>query len=131
MSEDVWKKCRELLEDEYPPQQFNTWLRPLQAEVHDNGLVLLAPNRFVVDWVKRNFYPRLKELISQIGGDAFSLLSIGIGTKTSEPSVIDSQPTKSATPVAKAAPKKTADYKNSYLNKNLFLKVLSREIQTN
>ncbi|KTD24078.1 chromosomal replication initiator protein DnaA [Legionella maceachernii] len=117
MSEDVWKKCRELLEDEYPPQQFNTWLRPLQAEVHDNGLVLLAPNRFVVDWVKRNFYPRLKELISQIGGDAFSLLSIGIGTKTSEPSVIDSQPTKSATPVAKAAPKKTADYKNSYLNK--------------
>ncbi|WP_347252568.1 chromosomal replication initiator protein DnaA [Legionella sp.] len=117
MSEDVWKKCRELLEDEYPPQQFNTWLRPLQAEVHDNGLVLLAPNRFVVDWVKRNFYPRLKELISQIGGDAFSLLSIGIGTKTSEPSVTDSQPTKSATPVAKAAPKKTADYKNSYLNK--------------
>ena len=116
MSEDVWKKCRELLEDEYSPQQFNTWLRPLQAEIHDNGLVLLAPNRFVVDWVKRNFYTRLKELVNQIGGDAFSLLSIGIGTKTIEPVVV--APTPIPTTVAKAsASKKTADYKNSYLNK--------------
>ncbi|ARG98957.1 chromosomal replication initiator protein DnaA [Legionella micdadei] len=117
MSEDVWKKCRELLEEEYPPQQFNTWLRPLQAEVHDNGLVLLAPNRFVVDWVKRNFYTRLKELISQIGGDAFSLLSISIGTKTAEPVSTDSQSIKAPINVPKPTPKKTADYKNSYLNK--------------
>jgi chromosomal replication initiator protein len=115
--EDVWNKCRELLEEEYSPQQFNTWLRPLQAEVHDTGLVLLAPNRFVVDWVKRNFYSRLKELISQIGGDACTLLSIGIGTKTAEPLNIDSQPAKVITTIPKASPKNTADYKNSYLNK--------------
>ena len=117
MSEDVWKKCRELLEDEYPPQQFNTWLRPLQAEIHDNGLVLLAPNRFVVDWVKRNFYPRLKELISQIGGDTFSLLSISIGSKTTEPVIADKQSAKLSVNVNKTVAKNTADYKNSYLNK--------------
>lgn len=118
MSEDVWKKCRELLEDEYSPQQFNTWLRPLQAEIHDNGLVLLAPNRFVVDWVKRNFYTRLKELVNQVGGDAFSLLSIGIGTKTTERIVVENPPAPIPATIAKAAvPKKTADYKNSYLNK--------------
>lgn len=117
MFEDVWNKCRELLEEEYSPQQFNTWLRPLQAEIHDNGLVLLAPNRFVVDWVKRNFYPRLKELISQIGGDACTLLSIGIGTKTAEPISFDTQPAKVVTTIPKVSPKNTADYKNSYLNK--------------
>lgn len=115
MSEDVWKKCREILEDEYPPQQFNTWLRPLQAEVHDNGLVLLAPNRFVVDWVKRNFYPRLKEIVNQVAGDAFSLLSISIGAKSTESVVVASTPKDFV--VAKPTTNKTADYKNSYLNK--------------
>ncbi len=51
MSATVWQKCLGLLQEEYPPQQFNTWLRPLQAETEaeDNALVLLAPNRFVVD----------------------------------------------------------------------------------
>ncbi|KTD36474.1 chromosome replication initiator DnaA [Legionella nautarum] len=117
MFEDVWNKCRELLEEEYSPQQFNTWLRPLQAEIHETGLVLLAPNRFVVDWVKRNFYSRLKELISQIGGDACTLISIGIGTKTTEPVSIESQPAKVTTTIPKTSPKNTADYKNSYLNK--------------
>ncbi|MBA2652944.1 MAG: chromosomal replication initiator protein DnaA [Tatlockia sp.] len=117
MSEDVWRKCREILEEEYPPQQYNTWLRPLQAEFHDNGLVLLAPNRFVVDWVKRNFYTRLKEIVNQIGGDAFSLLSIGIGTKTAEPVSVENQDIKIADNLIKASTKKAADYKNSYLNK--------------
>jgi chromosomal replication initiator protein len=117
VSEDVWKKCREILEEEYPPQQFNTWLRPLQAELHENGVVLLAPNRFVVDWVKRNFYTRLKEVINQIGGDTFSLLSIGIGTNAVEPVPVDNSTAKIADNIIRVSPKKTADYKNSYLNK--------------
>lgn len=55
MSANVWQKCLGLLEEEYPPQQFNTWLRPLHAKVQDNNLILLAPNRFVVDWVNKHF----------------------------------------------------------------------------
>jgi chromosomal replication initiator protein len=118
VSEDVWKKCRELLEEEYPPQQFNTWLRPLQAEVHDNGLVLLAPNRFVVDWVKRNFYTRLKEIVNQVAGDSFSLLSIGVGSKSSESPAPTSSPQQNVPiQITRTMPQKAADYKNSYLNK--------------
>lgn len=113
MSEDIWTKCRVLLEEEYSPQQFNTWLRPLQAEVQANGLVLLAPNRFVVDWVKRNFYDRLKELVSQIGGGNFSLLSVEIGSKVAQTVSINPQPEI----IVKSVSKKAADYKNSYLNK--------------
>lgn len=76
MSANVWQQCLGLLEEEYPAQQFNIWLRPLQAEFHDNGLVLLAPNRFVVDWVNKNFYARIKELVSQVSGDSVASVSI-------------------------------------------------------
>ena len=56
MPSTIWQKCLECLQEEYPAQQFNTWLRPLQAEtLEDNSFVLLAPNRFVVDWVKKHF----------------------------------------------------------------------------
>ncbi|MCA0402382.1 MAG: chromosomal replication initiator protein DnaA [Proteobacteria bacterium] len=117
MSEDVWKKCRELLEEEYPPQQFNTWLRPLQAEVEENGLVLLAPNRFVVDWVKNNFYSRLKEIVNQVGGESFSLLRIGIGSKSPAQDVKEKEEAKPVIAVSKTISHKTADHKVSYLNK--------------
>ena len=48
----LWMQCARALEAELSEQQFNTWIRPLQL-VEDGGLLkLLAPNRFVVDWVK-------------------------------------------------------------------------------
>lgn len=120
MSANVWQKCLGLLQEEYPAQQFNTWLRPLQAEADENTLVLLAPNRFVVDWVKKHFYSRIKELVSQISADAIQLVSIEIGSKVTQPPA-DIPATKAATPIASAktsSKKTTADhYKNSYLNK--------------
>ena len=120
MSANVWQKCLGLLQEEYPAQQFNTWLRPLQAEVQDNILILFAPNRFVVDWVKKHFYSRITELVQQLCPDEIKLVSVEIGSKAVTPAPVDTQPA-SAIPVmthAKSSPKKTADhYKNSYLNK--------------
>jgi chromosomal replication initiator protein len=61
----LWEKCLDCLQDEFPAQQFNTWIRPLQVE-HANGkLILLAPNRFVVDWINERFIHRIRELVSQ------------------------------------------------------------------
>ena len=122
MSATVWQKCLGFLQEEYPPQQFNTWLRPLQAEVESDEftLVLLAPNRFVVDWVKKHFYSRIKELVSQISADAIKMISIEIGSKVAKPLAIDiqSEPTSVSVASAKISSKKSADhYKNSYLNK--------------
>lgn len=120
MSATVWQKCLGLLQEEFPAQQFNTWLRPLQAESEENSLVLLAPNRFVVDWVKKHFYARIQELVSQLTADAVKLVSIEIGSKITQ-SVIATVPSdKSTNAVAstKISTKKTTDhYKNSYLNK--------------
>lgn len=49
-----------------PEQQFNTWVRPLQAVSEGNVLRLLAPNRFVLDWVNEHVIPRAKELIVKL-----------------------------------------------------------------
>ena len=120
MPANVWQKCLGLLQEEYPAQQFNTWLRPLQAEASEGALVLLAPNRFVVDWVKKHLYARIQELVSQLSADAIKLVNIEIGTKVASVAVIEnaSIQTNQMDANVKSAPKKTADhYKNSFLNK--------------
>jgi len=62
----LWQKCLERLEGELSAQQFNTWIRPLQAVQGSNGLRLLAPNRFVLDWVRDRFMQRISELAQQL-----------------------------------------------------------------
>ncbi|MGL6029907.1 MAG: chromosomal replication initiator protein DnaA [Legionella sp.] len=120
MSATVWQKCLGLLQDEYPAQQVNTWLRPLQAHMDGQRLVLFAPNRFVVDWVKKNFYSRIEELIKQFSNDEIESISIEIGSKVvvATTAVVDNQSMSQT--VAAAAPlavKKLVDYKSSHLNK--------------
>jgi chromosomal replication initiator protein len=74
----VWKKCLDRLEDELTSQQFNTWLRPLQAVQDAGRLRLYAPNRFVMDWVKERFLLRIEALAEQeTGGAVPVLLEVG------------------------------------------------------
>jgi chromosomal replication initiator protein len=60
----LWSDCISKLEGELPPQQFNTWIRPLQAVENGAELRLLAPNRFVLDWVKQHFFEKIEEAVS-------------------------------------------------------------------
>ena len=57
-----WPSCLEAFQRELTPQQFNTWIRPLRLEHTGEGLVLIAPNRFVLQWVKERFAGRIEEL---------------------------------------------------------------------
>src|SRR5450432_1780915 len=57
-----WQSCLESFERELTQQQFNTWIRPLRLEVAGEGLRLIAPNRFVLQWVKERFAGRIEEL---------------------------------------------------------------------
>ncbi|MCE8035201.1 MAG: chromosomal replication initiator protein DnaA [Halomonas sp.] len=67
MSLALWQQCLEYLQDELNAQQFNTWIRPLQAEEGDaNELRLLAPNRFVRDWVGDKYAKRINELLRDL-----------------------------------------------------------------
>lgn len=119
MSLDIWQKCLGLLKDEYPAQQFNTWLRPLQVEARDSSLVLLAPNRFVVDWVKKNFFNRINEIILQNSEGNFSNVLLEIGSKKSEAVQSANKERSNTQAVVKpVAQSKTSDAKKSYLNRN-------------
>ena len=52
----MWSNCLQRLEQELSDQQLNTWIRPLQVIEENDQIKLLAPNRFVQDWVKQNFH---------------------------------------------------------------------------
>src|SRR5687768_4284723 len=63
-------QCARELESELSEQQFNTWIRPLQL-VEDGGLLkLLAPNRFVVDWVKTHCLEQIRAWWTRHGNGA-------------------------------------------------------------
>jgi chromosomal replication initiator protein len=80
----IWDQCLNLLQEEYPPQQFNTWLRPLQAEIDNDILTLLAPNKFIVDWVRQNFYNRICAILQQINPEQIKTVNLAIGSKAGE-----------------------------------------------
>ncbi len=68
---ELWQKCIDILQDELSSQQFNTWIRPLKVMGDAHDLCLLAPNRFVADWVKEKFLPRVEEILDDLSdGDA-------------------------------------------------------------
>ncbi len=65
-----WQRCLDTFREELTPQQFNTWIRPLAVEGAGDGYRLLAPNRFVLQWVKERFSERISELANAAEGHA-------------------------------------------------------------
>ncbi|NYH08959.1 chromosomal replication initiator protein DnaA [Pseudomonas moraviensis] len=83
MSVELWQQCVELLREELPAQQFNTWIRPLQVEAEGDELRVYAPNRFVLDWVNEKYLGRVLELLDEHGNGLAPSLSLLIGSKRS------------------------------------------------
>jgi chromosomal replication initiator protein len=77
----LWHRCLRQLEGEVPEQLFNTWVRPLQAIDSEGVLRLLAPNRFVVDWVQQNLYSRIVELASRESASGSQQVIIEVGSR--------------------------------------------------
>ena len=61
-----WSRCADSLQLELSEQQYNTWIRPLRAEKIGPNLHLLAPNRFIRNWVKEKFLSRIQDLSAQL-----------------------------------------------------------------
>ncbi len=76
----LWKKCLDHLETELTSQQFNTWIRPLQAIEDDSTLRLLAPNRFVLDWVNERFKDQISEITGRLREGDSMQVSLEVGT---------------------------------------------------
>jgi len=82
LPESIWKKCAESLQNELPSQQFNTWIRPLKVDEQSAGqlLKLLAPNRFVLDWVNDKFLGRIQELAGEHGAQLGFQIELGVNS---------------------------------------------------
>jgi chromosomal replication initiator protein len=81
LPESLWNRCLRVLESELPEQQFNTWVRPLQAIEREGELRLLAPNRYVIEWLGQNSLPRIKELIRAFAEEPTPEVVLDVGTR--------------------------------------------------
>jgi len=70
----LWIRCTRELQSEIPEQQFNIWIRPLQAVFDGRVLRLLAPNRFVVDWLQEHY---LERILSLVGPSVEVIVEVG------------------------------------------------------
>ena len=87
MPEIVWERCVACLQSELPSQQFNTWIKPLRAEMRTQTegtlLHLQAPNRFIKEWVVDKFLARIRELLQELYAKQCYEVVIGIGAAPS------------------------------------------------
>jgi chromosomal replication initiator protein len=74
---DAWPRCLERLQAEFPAEDVHTWLKPLQADLRDDGLVLYAPNAFVMEEVRGRYLERIRELLAHYAGNGTVSLEIG------------------------------------------------------
>ena len=104
----LWQQCLNYLQDELSSQQFNTWIRPLQAEDSEaNELRLLAPNRFVRDWVSDKYAKRISELMRELSPSKPPKVSLTVGSRrpaTPAPQPRDLGNPVSASPAPRSSP---------------------------
>ena len=82
MAQGIWQQCLACLQEELPSQQFNTWIRPLKVNEDSGVIQLLAPNRFVQDWVRDKYFSRIRELVADYATDATHDVQLGVGSST-------------------------------------------------
>ena len=77
----LWHQCIRALQSELSEQQLNTWIRPLQTVEEDGVLTLLAPNRFVVDWLKDNCLDRIAAVVAQVSDHDAPRVVLEVGSR--------------------------------------------------
>ena len=65
-----WGECKKTLERDLPIEEYSTWIAPLTLEQNNGSNPLsysvLAPNKFISDWVEDNYGITIKERLSAI-----------------------------------------------------------------
>ncbi len=86
MSTELWARCLHSLQDEFPVQQYNTWIRPLKVSPDSaDRLVLVAPNRFVRDWVNDKFLSRIRQVVCDVSGDIATEVALEVTNNRGAP----------------------------------------------
>jgi len=74
-SPDFWQACIDQLAQELPEQQFQTWIKPLSAQVSDDlsKVTIFVANRFKLDWIRAQYSARLAALMERLTGQPVSI----------------------------------------------------------
>jgi chromosomal replication initiator protein len=122
----IWESCLERLEGELTPQQFNTWIRPLQAVEDENNLKLLAPNRFVLDWINEKYLDKISLLLEKVLNGNNCTLSIEVGSNSREIIKPDKAPSVESQKIKN--PKRFSNYLNSQFTFDSFVEGKSNQL---
>lgn len=78
--DEQWQQCLDKLKEDLSAKQFNTWILPLQLAQIDSGeLVLFAPNSYVLDKVKSNFFPKIVKILEELFAEKAPLITLEVG----------------------------------------------------
>jgi chromosomal replication initiator protein len=83
IGQSLWSSCVELLAQEIPEQQFNTWIKPLSAQVNADlsKMTIFVANRFKLDWVRTQYSAKIANLLEKIYGQSVQVeLAIAAST---------------------------------------------------
>lgn len=80
-TQSIWQSCRNRLREELPEQQFDEFIRPLQARQGNNGtLSILAPNRYVQGQVSDDYLSRIEAIIEDLDPDFIPDVTLRVGS---------------------------------------------------
>jgi chromosomal replication initiator protein len=89
---EVWDACATALKQDLTGAEYSTWIMPLQARESDGAMCLLAPNRFVKDWVKQHYEQRITRLCADLSTGRIHLIRFEIGAVAAGDGTKDASP---------------------------------------
>jgi chromosomal replication initiator protein len=100
IGQTLWQSCIDQLAQELPEQQFNTWIKPLSAQVLDDvsKVTIFVANRFKLDWVRAQYSGRIAALLEKLYGQTV-LLELAITPRETPVKGAFTQATTDNTPV--------------------------------
>jgi len=94
--DSFWDLCQERFRANLTQQQFSTWIKPLIFDDAGGDVRILAPNHFVMDWVREKFSEHIDSWAQEFYGRPVSI-TYALGKKPGTPRA-------HATPASPAAP---------------------------
>ena len=62
---ETWNKITNALEKSISEEEFNTWIKPLSAEISNKTIAISAPNDFIINYVEENYLNMLDAAIQK------------------------------------------------------------------
>jgi chromosomal replication initiator protein len=124
--QSLWQSCVDQLAQELPEQQFNTWIKPLSAQVADDmsKVIVFVANRFKLDWVRAQYSVRIAALLEKIYGQSVQV-ELAISPRETPSRSTSLEPASESLGVSSEA--QTTDPRSDGLQKNRLNSMLTFE----